>query len=95
MAQFQQGDVVHLKSGGPWMTITTLGDYSGWTVSPANTALCMWFEGKKKQETVFDVAMLEKVSSRSAAHLLASPSTFPTTPQGARAPETGGMTPRL
>jgi len=64
MEQFQQGDVVRLKSGGPWMTITTLGDYSGWMMRPSDTASCLWFEGHKKQETVFDVALLEKVSSR-------------------------------
>ena len=64
MEQFQTGDVVRLKSGEPCMTITALGDYAGWTMSPAHTASCMWFEGQKKQETVFDVAMLEKVSKR-------------------------------
>jgi len=69
MAQFQKGDVVRLKSGGPWMTITALGDYSGWTTSPASTAACMWFEGKKRQETVFDVAMLEKISYIGSTHL--------------------------
>ena len=63
MEQFEKGDVVCLKSGGPRMIITALGDYSGWTTSPAHTATCMWFEGKKKQEAVFDVAMLEKASS--------------------------------
>ena len=67
MAQFQQGDMVRLKSGGPFMTVASLGDYSGWTTSPAHTASCLWFEGKKKQETVFDVAMLEKVSYRGSA----------------------------
>ena len=63
MEQFQKGDVVRLKSGGPWMTITALGDYSGWTMRPAHTASCLWFEGQKKQETVFDVAILEKASA--------------------------------
>ena len=63
MEQFQTGDVVRLKSGGPCMTITAIGDYSGWTMSPSHTVSCMWFEGQKKQETVFDVAILEKVSS--------------------------------
>jgi len=63
MEQFQKGDVVRLKSGGPCMTITTLGDYSGWTTSPSHSASCIWFEENKKQETVFDIAILEKVSS--------------------------------
>jgi uncharacterized protein YodC (DUF2158 family) len=63
MEQFQQGDVVRLKSGGPWMTIIAFGGYTGWTRSPSDTVSCMWFEGEKKQETVFDVALLEKASS--------------------------------
>jgi uncharacterized protein YodC (DUF2158 family) len=68
MERFQQGDVVRLKSGGPWMTITALGIYSGWTMSPSDTASCRWFEGDKPQETVFDVALLEKVSARAYPH---------------------------
>jgi uncharacterized protein YodC (DUF2158 family) len=68
MQQFQTGDVVRLKSGGPCMTITALGDYSGWTMRPADTASCRWCEGQKQHETVFDMALLEKVSSRGATH---------------------------
>jgi len=64
MAQFQPGDVVRLKSGGPSMRITALGGYSGWTMRPTDTASCRWFEREKPQETVFDVALLEQVSSR-------------------------------
>lgn len=82
MAQFQQGDVVCLKSGGPSMTITALGDYSGWTMSPAHTASCLWCEGHKQQETVCDVAMLEKVSVRGAPHLASIHRTFPATLPG-------------
>ena len=68
MAQFRPGDVVRLKSGGPTMLITTLGGYSGWTMRPADTASCLWFEGQKQLETVFDVALLEKVSSQGYPH---------------------------
>ena len=68
MAQFQTGDVVRLKSGGPCMLITALGDSSGWTMSPSHTASCLWFEGQKQQETVFDIALLEKVSSPGYPH---------------------------
>ena len=74
MAQFQQGDVVRLKNGGPWMTITALGGSSGWTPSPAHAATCMWFEGHKQQETVFDVALLEKAAPHGATHLTFSAS---------------------
>ena len=66
MERFQTGDAVRLKSGGPCMTITALGIYSGWTMRCADTVACQWFEGEKPQETVFDVALLEKVASRGA-----------------------------
>jgi hypothetical protein len=49
------------------MTITALGIYSGWTMRCADTVACQWFEGEKPQETVFDVALLEKVASRRAS----------------------------
>jgi len=68
MEQFQTGEVVRLKSGGPWMIITTVGTYSGWTMRVADTVVCRWFEGEKPQETVFDVALLEKVSARASPH---------------------------
>jgi uncharacterized protein YodC (DUF2158 family) len=68
MEQFQIGEVVRLKSGGPWMTITAMGAYSGWTRSRADTVSCLWFEGEKPQETVLDMALLEKVSSRGYPH---------------------------
>ena len=64
MEQFQTGDAVRLKSGGPCMTITALGVYSGWTMRCADTVSCRWLEGEKAQEIVFDVALLEKVASR-------------------------------
>ena len=68
MEQFLQGDLVRLKSGGPCMIITALGAYSGWTTRCADTVSCLWFEGEKPQETVFDVALLAKVSSRGSPH---------------------------
>ena len=68
MEQFLQGDLVRLKSGGPCMIITALGAYSGWTTCCADTVSCLWFEGEKPQETVLDVALLEKVPSRGAPH---------------------------
>jgi uncharacterized protein YodC (DUF2158 family) len=68
MERFQAGEVVRLKSGGPCMIITALGAYSGWTMSCSDTVSCLWFEGEKQQETVLDVALLEKVSSRDFPH---------------------------
>jgi uncharacterized protein YodC (DUF2158 family) len=68
MEQFQTGEVVRLKSGGPWMIITTVGTYSGWTMRVADSVSCRWVEGEKQQETVFDVALLEKISARAYPH---------------------------
>jgi uncharacterized protein YodC (DUF2158 family) len=68
MERFQTGDAVRLKSGGPCMTITALGVYSGWTMRCADTVACRWWEGEKAQETVFDVALLERVPARGAPH---------------------------
>ena len=64
MERFLEGDRVRLKSGGPEMRITALRASSGWTMWCADAVACRWFEGAKQQETVFDVALLEKVSSR-------------------------------
>ena len=66
MEQLQAGDVVRFKSGGPCMTITALGVYSGWTMRVADTVACRWCEGEKQHETVVDVALLERVVSRGA-----------------------------
>ena len=68
MERFLQGDRVRLKSGGPEMIITVLRAYSGWTMCCADAVACRWFEGEKQQETVFDVALLEKVSARAYPH---------------------------
>jgi uncharacterized protein YodC (DUF2158 family) len=68
MERFQTGEVVRLKGGGPCMTIIALGAYSGWAMSVSDTVSCRWFEGEKQQETVFDVALLEKVSARGYPH---------------------------
>jgi len=54
---FKKGDVVVLKSGGPLMTIHNLGDYP--MAGVTNGALCIWFDGAKRQEAVFDVDALE------------------------------------
>ena len=68
MERFQAGDAVRLKSGGPCMTITALGVYSGWTMRIADSVVCRWLEGEKQQETVVDMALLERVSARGARH---------------------------
>lgn len=57
MTSFQVGDVVQLKSGGPLMTIHDIGDYSP---GPNPGVRCVWFDGPKPLEEVFDVRVLEE-----------------------------------
>lgn len=52
-AQFQPGDVVQLKSGGPSMTVShTVGGIGG------DKLVCKWFEGNKLQSAEFGAAAL-------------------------------------
>lgn len=65
MSQFQKGDLVKLKSGGPVMTVEEVGDYSGgWEPGPADGVNCIWFADAKSsqqvQQRVFDACVLEK-----------------------------------
>ena len=52
--QFKEGDVVTLKSGGPEMTIDHIGVYGS-----ENKAKCVWFDGKKKMESLFEFHSLK------------------------------------
>jgi uncharacterized protein YodC (DUF2158 family) len=61
MTEIKKGDVVQLKSGGPKMTVTDVGNYGGMQMGPENGAKCTWFEGAKPHERVFDVAVLNTV----------------------------------
>lgn len=62
MANIGKGDVVVLKSGGPDMTVDEIGDYSqGMGMGPTNGVHCVWFDGKKPMDKVFDAAVLKKV----------------------------------
>ena len=58
MSNFNIGDVVILKSGGPLMTVHNSGDYS--PMGPNPGLLCVWFDGPKKVEEVFDPRVLER-----------------------------------
>jgi uncharacterized protein YodC (DUF2158 family) len=58
MADFKVGDVVHLKSGGPAMTIEEIGDYS-LDDSGTLSANCVWFENKKRESAVFGLHTLK------------------------------------
>jgi uncharacterized protein YodC (DUF2158 family) len=58
MADFQKGNVVKLKSGGPKMTVMNVGDWS--PTGPVDGVLCTWFDEKNKHsEHVFDAATLD------------------------------------
>ncbi len=63
--EFEIGDVVKLKSGGPAMTIQQIGNWTYLSVDGSNTredeAKCFWFEGSKRSEGCFNLASLEKV----------------------------------
>jgi uncharacterized protein YodC (DUF2158 family) len=55
MHEFKEGDVMQLKSGtGPTMTITSLEHAAG-------EAICVWGEGRKTYEDIFDLSVLELV----------------------------------
>jgi uncharacterized protein YodC (DUF2158 family) len=60
--EFAVGDVVQLKSGGPAMTIEYIGSFSMSNDRDVK-AKCIWFEGKKHLENVFELATLMKIST--------------------------------
>jgi uncharacterized protein YodC (DUF2158 family) len=56
--ELKEGDVVELKSGGPKMTIEGIGPYS--MGARTNRAKCVWFDGTKKLDSVFELHSLKK-----------------------------------
>ena len=62
MAEFKKGDVVQVKSGGPKMTVSSVGSHASMG-GPEDGVVCVWFETtkgvQKSQEQVFDAAVLE------------------------------------
>lgn len=55
---FKKGDVVQLRSGGPLMTVHNIGEYPMAGVNMG--ALCIWFDGAKRVEAVFELESLER-----------------------------------
>jgi uncharacterized protein YodC (DUF2158 family) len=53
--QFKPGDVVVLKSGGPKMTVESVGNAFGGT----ERVWCVWFEGIKKMDSDFSPESLK------------------------------------
>jgi uncharacterized protein YodC (DUF2158 family) len=62
MPSFKPGDVVQLKSGGPTMTVETVGNH-GMTGVPL--VWCSWFEGKKRMKDTFAPEALDPVGASS------------------------------
>jgi uncharacterized protein YodC (DUF2158 family) len=60
---FQAGDIVQLKSGGPRMTVEQVGKHPH---TDADTVWCTWFEmvGKRQvvQRETFSPVVLQKVT---------------------------------
>jgi uncharacterized protein YodC (DUF2158 family) len=54
---FKVGDTVQLRSGGPKMTVTNIGDRYG-----TLTVWCAWFDNVKKLEETFPVESLRAIS---------------------------------
>ena len=59
---FKAGDVVQLKSGGPKMTIKDIDVYGMGSSEDHVQANCVWFEGTKQKEGVFELHTLCKAS---------------------------------
>jgi uncharacterized protein YodC (DUF2158 family) len=53
---FEIGDTVRLRSGGPLMTVHDIGDY-GTHLNPG--LLCIWFDGAKRMQEVFHPKAVE------------------------------------
>ena len=58
MTELNVGDTVRLKSGGPLMTVESIGDFSPY--GPKEGIRCVWFDGAKKVIDVFVRPILEK-----------------------------------
>lgn len=62
MSAFQKGDVVLLKSGGPLMTVESVGAFGGGMSGKAafEGAKCVWFEGNNVKREAFPNEVLDK-----------------------------------
>ena len=57
--EIKVGDVVHLKSGGPDMTVSEIGK-SGMSGTGALSAWCSWFDKGDEKKGVFPLTSLTK-----------------------------------
>ena len=60
---FKVGDVVKLKSGGPDMTVSFVGEKTFLHGMKVPVVSCTWFVGKKLEAKSFDPALLMLVNS--------------------------------
>jgi uncharacterized protein YodC (DUF2158 family) len=58
--EIKVGDVVVLKSGGPDMTVNSIGKKQ---YEDYDSAWCSWFDGKKATNNVFPLTSLKKSDS--------------------------------
>jgi len=56
--ELKAGDVVQLKSGGPDMTVEIIGAFG--FGSSHTQAKCVWFDGKKRYDDLFELTSLKK-----------------------------------
>ena len=56
--EFKIGDVVQLKSGGPYMTVVSLNENS---MTHTGQIKCQWFEKNRPETCSFPAAALEQV----------------------------------
>ena len=63
--EIKVGDLVHLKSGGPTMTVDSVGREQ----VCAGNLVCAWFEGTKLTKEFFNPAALRKGTSPTHQHL--------------------------
>ena len=64
--ELKMGDVVMLKSGGPKMTVASIGSPRPGPVPPAKWVRCIWFDGSNIYEYSFDSTGLVKVPDKTA-----------------------------
>jgi uncharacterized protein YodC (DUF2158 family) len=61
--EFKAGDVVQLKSGGPNMTIEAIAKFGPGATT--DRAKCVWFEGMKRKDDLFELATLRAADTPS------------------------------
>lgn len=63
MSNFQVGDIVEIKSGGPTMTVEKVGRFSRSMNDSYDGVSCVWFDGSKMVRENFAAEALDKVEA--------------------------------